>query len=325
MIFADKVIRLRKRNGWSQEELANKMDVSRQAVSKWEAAQTVPDIEKILKLASLFGVTTDYLLKDEIENEEYTGDGSEEAVKKVTLEQAGKYLEQRKEASSKIAAATFLCVLSPLTLIVLGVLSESGKIALSENAAGAIGLAVLFGLVAVAVAIFIMTGAKNAPFEFLEKEPFEVEYGVTGMVKERREAYKYEYTKRNVIGAVLCILSPVALFFGAFSEKDVLVAAMLCVTLAVAGAGAAFFISAGVCEAAMKRLLKEEEFSDAKKKSGRLTGTVSTVYWLSATAVYLVASFATEEWKRTWIIWAVAGVLYAAVMSVFRLIAERKE
>ena len=54
MILADKIIRLRKRNGWSQEELAAKMNVSRQAVSKWEAAQTTPDLEKILQLYHLF-------------------------------------------------------------------------------------------------------------------------------------------------------------------------------------------------------------------------------------------------------------------------------
>lgn len=47
MILADKIIRLRRKNGWSQEELAEKMNVSRQAVSKWESAQTVPDLEKI--------------------------------------------------------------------------------------------------------------------------------------------------------------------------------------------------------------------------------------------------------------------------------------
>ena len=55
MILADKIIRLRKKNGWSQEELAEKMNVSRQAVSKWEAAQTIPDLEKLMKLSSLFG------------------------------------------------------------------------------------------------------------------------------------------------------------------------------------------------------------------------------------------------------------------------------
>ena len=61
MILADKIIRLRKKNGWSQEELATRMNVSRQAVSKWEAASTTPDLEKILELSNLFGVTIDYL------------------------------------------------------------------------------------------------------------------------------------------------------------------------------------------------------------------------------------------------------------------------
>lgn len=325
MIFADKVIRLRKRNGWSQEELANKMNVSRQAVSKWEAAQTVPDIEKILRLASLFGVTTDYLLKDELEDAQYTNEDEAGAVKKITLEQAGKYLAERKTAAVRIAGATFMCVISPITLILLAVLSDSGKVALSENATAGIGLVVLLVIVAAAVALFILTGAKNTPFDFLDKEPFDVEYGVKGMVKERREAYKAEYIRYNIIGAVLCVLSPVPLFCGVFLGKEILVVIMLCVTLVIAGAGSAFFITAGVREAAMKRLLGEGEFSEKKRKSGKISGTVSTVYWLLAAAVYLAASFLTEEWNRTWIIWAVSGVFYAAVMSVCRLIAERKE
>lgn len=70
MILADKIIKLRKKNGWSQEELADKMNISRQAISKWESSQTLPDLERILQLSSLFKVTTDYLLKDEIENED---------------------------------------------------------------------------------------------------------------------------------------------------------------------------------------------------------------------------------------------------------------
>lgn len=61
MIFAEKLIQLRKKAGWSQEELAEQMNVSRQSVSKWEGAQSVPDLEKMIRLSRLFGVTTDYL------------------------------------------------------------------------------------------------------------------------------------------------------------------------------------------------------------------------------------------------------------------------
>ena len=70
MIFADKLIALRKKEGWSQEELAQQLNVSRQSVSKWEGAQSVPDLDKIVQLSRIFGVSTDYLLKDELEEQE---------------------------------------------------------------------------------------------------------------------------------------------------------------------------------------------------------------------------------------------------------------
>ena len=60
MILAEKIVSLRKKAGWSQEELAEKLDVTRQSVSKWESAQSIPDINKILQMSTLFGVSTDY-------------------------------------------------------------------------------------------------------------------------------------------------------------------------------------------------------------------------------------------------------------------------
>ncbi len=67
MILADKIVELRKKNGWSQEELAEMLDVSRQSISKWESAQSTPDMNRILKMSELFGVSTDCLLKDDVE------------------------------------------------------------------------------------------------------------------------------------------------------------------------------------------------------------------------------------------------------------------
>ena len=70
MILAEKVMTLRKKKGWSQEELAEKLNISRQSVSKWESGASIPDIDKIILISGLFGVSTDYLLKDEMETEE---------------------------------------------------------------------------------------------------------------------------------------------------------------------------------------------------------------------------------------------------------------
>lgn len=74
MIIADKIVKLRKSKGWSQEELAEKIEVSRQSVSKWESANSIPDINRIIELAKLFEVTTDYLLKDDIEEIELSNE-----------------------------------------------------------------------------------------------------------------------------------------------------------------------------------------------------------------------------------------------------------
>lgn len=69
MILAEKIMTLRKKNGWSQEELAEQMNISRQSVSKWESGASIPDLERIVAMSKLFGVSTDYLLKDEEEKE----------------------------------------------------------------------------------------------------------------------------------------------------------------------------------------------------------------------------------------------------------------
>ena len=67
MLLSEKIMSLRKRNGWSQEELAQQLGVSRQSVSKWESMASMPDIQKIMAMSELFGVSTDYLLRDELE------------------------------------------------------------------------------------------------------------------------------------------------------------------------------------------------------------------------------------------------------------------
>lgn len=322
MIFADKVIRLRKRNGWSQEELAERLDTSRQAVSKWEGAQSVPDIGKIIQLAQLFGVTTDYLLKDEIENEEYSDGDNEPSVRHVTLAEAGKYLDERREAAKKIAVATFLCILSPIPIMLLGAASEN--IGVSERLATAVGSIALLVIAAVAVAIYVLSGFKNAPYEFLEKEPFIIEYGVKGMVQERRKAFQKTYVNLNVTATCLCVLAPVLLFIGQLHGNDLFMVIMLSMMMVTAGIGTALFILAGVRMASMQRLLSEGEYSIKKKKSSGIKEAISTVYWLLTVTVFLTISFVSDSWKTSWIVWPVAGVLYAAVMAAADYIISKK-
>ena len=117
MIFAEKVLALRRRNGWSQEELAEKAGVSRQSISKWESAASIPDIDRILVLARVFGVSTDYLLKDEMEDVEFTREDDAPGERRVSLAEANDFLRDKRAQARQIARGVFLCILSPAVLI----------------------------------------------------------------------------------------------------------------------------------------------------------------------------------------------------------------
>ena len=69
MTFGEKLLELRKQNNFSQEELAEKLGVSRQAISRWESGETMPDSPNLLQISNLFGVSADYLLRDDYKNE----------------------------------------------------------------------------------------------------------------------------------------------------------------------------------------------------------------------------------------------------------------
>lgn len=322
MIFADKLIALRKKSGWSQEELAEKLGVTRQSVSKWEGAQSVPDIDKILQLSHLFGVTTDYLLKDELGEPEYTAGDDAPALRKVTLAQANDYLTQAHANAPKMALATALCVLSPVPLIALGALAEYGYF--RADFATGLGLCTLLVLVAVAVVLFMQCGAAVKPYEFLEKEPIDTEYGVTGLAHERRDAFAVQYNLGNTLGTVLCILCAVPLFAAMmFLDTDILAAAAVCLLLVLVACGVYAFVRVGTVQDALNQLLEEGDFTrDAKARKGAIRA-VAAAYWLVVVAIFLFYTFGpygNGQPEYSWFIWAIAGVIFAAVMVVLKAV-----
>ena len=332
MILADKIIDLRKKAGWSQEELAEKLAVTRQSVSKWEGAQSIPDMDKVVQMSRLFGVTTDYLLKDEIEMAEPTvnADDRQPPLRRVTIGEASDYLALRRAAAPKMALATMLCVFSPIALIGLAAVSELSIsiFPIRENVAAGIGLCVLLVLVAIAVVLFMDCRNKAKEYDFLEKEPFETEYGVAGMVKERQKAFKPTYDRMNTIGTVLCVLSFVPLFaVMALTHEGFFMTMAVCLLLAVVGVGVYFFVYGGTINGSMEKLLEEGDYTRSEKSRKNVTGPVSVIYWLAVTAVFLIDTFGLNgngQPRYSWIIWAVAGVLYAAVLAVVKLIRSRK-
>lgn len=320
MILAEKIMELRKKNGWSQEELAFQMDVSRQSVSKWESGASIPDLERILKLSQLFGVSTDYLLKEELEDlpasspEISDGDNGR---RRVTMEVASEYMENKIKASKKIAGAVSACILSPAILIYLGALAEFKENVISEGLAGGVGVIVLLLIVGLSTVFFILNGMKMEAFEYLEKEAFQLEYGVEAIVRNKMAQYEGINRLYTVTGVFLCIISVCPLVIASsLGASDFIQTICLLILFVIVAAAVFLIIVAGEKKTCFHILLQEGDYSEDKKVEKRKKERIPAIYWCIVTAIYLGISFLTEEWGKTWIIWPSAAVLYGAVLGI---------
>ena len=122
MKLHDKIYELRKKEGLSQEALAEKLGVSRQSVSKWETGEATPEVSKLLSLSKLFGVTTDYLLDDEAEEEKEVEMPSS-SFEVTSVNEAPP--KKSKNSARKLLIALLICILLfifvlPLVMAILG-------------------------------------------------------------------------------------------------------------------------------------------------------------------------------------------------------------
>lgn len=324
MILADKIINLRKKNSWSQEELAEKLGVSRQSISKYEGAQSIPDMDKILKLSKIFGVTTDYLIKDEIEDPEFLDEDYEESkMRKVSMEMASDYLALKEISAKNLALGVSLCIISPILLVILSQAYESLLLPVSENVVVGLSLTVLFLFIIAAVGIFVREGMTLKKYEFIESEAIDTDYGVDGMARDRMEKFHDSFVKNNIIGILFIVASVLPLFIGMiFSAEDMVMAISTAFLLALVALGVNFLLRANIPMSALKALLEEEDFTRASKKLKKKADPLISAYWILMVAIYLGYSFATNNWDRSWIIWPVAGVSYVLYYLILKFFLE---
>ena len=325
MIFADKLIDLRKKNGWSQEELAEKLNVSRQAVSKWEGAQSVPDMTRIIQLSELFGVTTDYLLKDSLEQAEAAPESTSDSLTRtIGMEEANTFLKIKEENSRRVALGVMLCILSPVALILLGGMQSFGFWNWSENAVGGVGLAILILMILPAVGLFITSAMRISPYEYLEKEPVETLYGVTGMVRERKEKFRPVHTRYLITGILLCIASVIPLFISLiYGDQSIWPVIGLVAILVLSAIGVLLIVRVSIVWGSYQMLLEEEDYTRESKANNKRYGYLIGAYWCLAAAIYLGWSFIGNSWDKSWILWPVAGVAFGAVAGIVGALKSR--
>ena len=332
MILSEKICNLRKQNGWSQEELAEKLNISRQSVSKWESGTSIPDLDKIIKLSEIFEVSTDYLLKDNVEEagaSKTEMNFQEKPVRNISLAEAGEYLDLVLKISKKMALGVALCILAPAILCAVLGFSMPGinraDVFLSEQAACGIGVALLLIFIACGVALLITNGMKLSKYEYLEKECFTLEYGIQGIVKKKMEEFEAAFRKSIALGVTLCILGVVPLLLaGSLEAGDRIYMWCTSLLLLLVASGVLLFGWSGMIHGSYQKILQTDEYSPENKELGQRLSWFSGSYWCIITAVYLGISLTFDNWDISWIIWPVAGVLFAAIYQILKNITKSK-
>ena len=129
------------------------------------------------------------------------------------------------------------------------------------------------------------------------------------------------------MGVILCFFSVIPLFGGIaiFGDRDFPIVCMVGIMLFLISCGVYFFVLGGTQMAAMEKLLEEGDYTRAKKKISDKMGAFSLAYWLGSTAIFLGISFITNDWRDTWIVWPIVGVLYAAVRVIVEHVCSKEK
>ncbi|WP_440874015.1 helix-turn-helix domain-containing protein [Thalassotalea sp. PLHSN55] len=323
MILADKIVKLRKQMGWSQEELAEKMNISRQSVSKWESANSIPDLNRIIKLAEIFDVTTDYLLKDDVEVPAPMSESAETGTIKVSLEQALDYVEQKLDVASLITKGVILCVCSVVPLFFFLALAETGRLNMSGAVASVLGIVSILVMISIGISFFIRTNEYQKSFDLIEEQPFELEYGVYSVFEEKLKNLRPSYNLRLSIGIFIFIFSFVPLMVASmFFNGPGVTLMMLIVLLFIISLGIYIISPVSAKFDAFNNVLKEGNAKSAKSERTKRAEKLAAFYWPLLVAIYLGWSLWTMNWGVTWIVWPVGGVLFAALVGLIELLEK---
>lgn len=323
MILADKIIELRKKSGMTQDELAEKLGVSRQSVSKWESAQSTPDLNRILKLSEIFSVSTDILLKDELDlnptepasadinaTASPTHDETEPPLCRVTMAETNEFLAANERHAFLTALGVALCILSPTMAILFDII-------FMDSDCADLGAVPMFMLIAAAVGIFIYSASLIKKFDYLAKKCLDTEYGVNGMVKDKKNQYQSKHITQLIIGVILCIISvSPAIIADSLTGDSVISDISAIIFFLFVTLGVFMIIKTNIINGGYKIILEEDRFSRETKLSDKKTSTAVQIYWLIVTAIYLGYSFVTFDWGRSWVVWVVAGILCPVVSII---------
>ena len=286
MSLAENLQYLRAREGVTQEQLAERLDVSRQSVSKWESAASYPEMDTLLKLCDMFQVDMDTLLRGSVENS-------------LSEDTAG-YDRFMTLYARKIAGGVSAIVGS------VALWSFLSALGLSEM----LGTAMLLLVIAAAAVVFIASGMEEEHFR--KKHPVIPDF-YTEPQKERFHR-RYIWYIAGGVGAILLGVVVMVLAFTVLPEREPYESYIGAAFLAVVACAVYFLIYGGMLEDKynIAKYNRQNNPTPEDKSRRRRATTACSVIMILATAVFLFAGLAYYKWNWAAIIYPVGGVLCGA-------------
>ena len=286
MSLAENLQYLRAREGITQEQLAERLDVSRQSVSKWESAASYPEMDTLLKLCDMFQVDMDTLLRGSVENS-------------LSEDTAG-YDRFMTLYARKIAGGVSAIVGS------VALWSFLSALGLSEM----LGTAILLLVIAAAAVVFIASGMEEEHFR--KKHPVIPDF-YTEPQKERFHR-RYIWYIAGGVGAILLGVVMMVLAFTVLPEREPYESYIGAAFLAVVACAVYFLIYGGMLEDKynIAKYNRQNNPTPEDKSRRRRATTACAVIMLLATAVFLTLGLGWDNWESATIIYPVGGVFCGA-------------
>ena len=295
MGFSENLQILRKMKNMSQEQLAERLDVSRQAVSKWESGNGYPETEKLISICEIFDCSMDEIIKGK-----FSAD--------VNGEKKG-YEKLMSKFSKGIALAIGIILLG--TTILLYFAGIPGTEELKEKNE-IMGVVILLLCVLIAVPIFIILGMQRE--EFIKKNPKLANI----YSEEENEKFNSKFQKSLAGSVALILLGTILLIFVSgmklVDEESTIPVVILMAFVTIAVPIIVYF---GIQKDKYDIEKYNKENSEEYKKENSKVGKISGVIMLIATILFLISGLIYNMWYINWIVYPIGGIMCGIVGTIF--------
>lgn len=229
------------------------------------------------------------------------------------------YLDAVADVSRKIGLGVAMCIISPSLLVSLVPMAEVGVINMAPNIVESLSLTFLLACIAIAVYLMISHGSRLEVYAPLKEKTIVLDHSLEDKVRDYHHRLPGINMVAGSVSLIILAVLPLVVFSSLMDDRpalDILIPLSIAFLLILVGIAVRNFIVYGMNKEAVQTLLQEDEFSVERKQSRQDTKSLGAIYWPLVTAGYLLYSFISGNWGFSWIIWPIAGIIYAALANL---------